>query len=552
MSKLKVCPVCPMCKSPHDREVDPGSKVTCPDCDEVYHAEAPEPSEKVARPMERSPGKRAAPAADTDDDSKPKARAKPAAKKPATARRSRSEREPANAGGGQVLVLLAAGIGGLVLLAAVGGGFLMWALSGKKDDKREVAQQVAPAPDVPVPVPQPQPPQPQPVVQKDDPDLGPRPGVKRPAPQTAAPVPSPSPRSKRRTEPPVPVGPPPEPPGPDVPSFAEPANPFKPGTQTKLRQVRAVKLPAPPAPKDMTGRFAAPEPAQLAHSPKHDLLFVRRSDMVWAYDLKADNELGGRRAKEQFTDLSLSPDEAAAFAADYGQEHTGYGTPVNPHWIHRFDMATREWESRKAPKVAWRMEAVDAHRVLLGERDQWIAVSLNRWETDGVGIRELARIGADRSSDFEYNPRTGQVYYANGTLLQVRGDKLVQAPRPASPAGQRAAWGATAVLSRDGTKLYSGAVQVDAADPTNVLEKFPEPILAASRDIAFGAKAYYRATSGSTLGEYPFPAEKKADRSDPYGTVTRTAVHVSPDGLSVWVLDPAKNAAVQFAIEGEK
>src|SRR5262245_44799040 len=51
---IKVCPVCPACKAPHDEEVEPGTKIKCPDCDQVYRAEAPEPSDAVARPRDRS------------------------------------------------------------------------------------------------------------------------------------------------------------------------------------------------------------------------------------------------------------------------------------------------------------------------------------------------------------------------------------------------------------------------------------------------------------------------------------------------------------------
>jgi len=65
------------------------------------------------------------------------------------------------------------------------------------------------------------------------------------------------------------------------------------------------------------------------------------------------------------------------------------------------------------------------------------------------------------------NPRTGRLYFANGTNLELRGDKIV-APRAAGRAGQPAAWGATVALSRDGSRLYSGAVQVDPAEPMEV------------------------------------------------------------------------------------
>lgn len=66
---IKVCPVCPACKAPHNEEVEPGTKITCPDCDQVYRAAAPEPSDPITRPRDRSgAGRKPAP--------------EPAAKKP--------------------------------------------------------------------------------------------------------------------------------------------------------------------------------------------------------------------------------------------------------------------------------------------------------------------------------------------------------------------------------------------------------------------------------------------------------------------------------------
>ncbi len=44
--------------------------------------------------------------------------------------------------------------------------------------------------------------------------------------------------------------------------------------------------------------------------------------------------------------------------------------------------------------------------------------------------------------------------------------------------------------------FYHGRQQVNAAKPSEDLKLFPEDIIAAWRDIAFGTKAYYRATTG--------------------------------------------------------
>jgi hypothetical protein len=106
-------------------------------------------------------------------------------------------------------------------------------------------------------------------------------------------------------------------------------------------------------------------------------------------------------------------------------------------------------------------------------------------------------------------------------------------------------------LSRDGSRLYHGRQQMSPAGTGKNLEVFPEPIVAATRDVAFGSKAYYRATTGSKLGEYGFPTartELKFDLKDAGAGV----VAVSPDGLSVWVVDREKKVAHHYALEGDK
>jgi hypothetical protein len=47
--RLKFLPVCPACQSQHPEEVEPGTKIKCPDCDEPYRAEIPEVAPDTAR-----------------------------------------------------------------------------------------------------------------------------------------------------------------------------------------------------------------------------------------------------------------------------------------------------------------------------------------------------------------------------------------------------------------------------------------------------------------------------------------------------------------------
>src|SRR5262245_50576373 len=71
--KLKICPICPTCRAPHDTEVDPGTKVKCPDCEQVYRAESPEPTDAAGQPQDRSPTARVAARAEEPPPAKKKA-----------------------------------------------------------------------------------------------------------------------------------------------------------------------------------------------------------------------------------------------------------------------------------------------------------------------------------------------------------------------------------------------------------------------------------------------------------------------------------------------
>src|SRR5262245_745599 len=47
--RLKISVICPACQAAHPEEVEPGTKLTCPECDEVYRAEAPEVAPSTAK-----------------------------------------------------------------------------------------------------------------------------------------------------------------------------------------------------------------------------------------------------------------------------------------------------------------------------------------------------------------------------------------------------------------------------------------------------------------------------------------------------------------------
>jgi hypothetical protein len=329
-----------------------------------------------------------------------------------------------------------------------------------------------------------------------------------------------------------------------VPPFDEPANPYKAGTQVRLRELRTVSLPA-------SGYI------QLIHAPKHDLLFARNPNEIWTFDLRANAALGIRTATERFTDFGLAPDQSVLFAADFGGEAIGYKKPLRPSRIHRFDLAARQWADAAAPNIAFRLEAVDADRFLLLTSDQHVDLTLNRWGS-GQTVRELARIGTNCGGDIEYDPRTGRVYHGNTgvssqeiTVSAVDGDRLKRVGETGAY-GTAQGRGGSVALARDGSRFYYGKLQVKADSVRENLNTFPDVIVAASRDIAFTGLAYYRANEGTWLGDFEFRTTHEP-KTDPSGKSNLpAAIHVSPDGMSVWVIDRDQNVARQYALEGDK
>lgn len=177
-----------------------------------------------------------------------------------------------------------------------------------------------------------------------------------------------------------------------------------------------------------------------------------------------------------------------------------------------------------------------------------------------MGVREVSRARADYSGDIEYDPRTGRIFHGNYgisspriSLREVRGDAVKAVTDTGSyGSASQGGGGGSVVLSQDGSRLYYGALQVGTDDVGKNLHRFPGVIVAASRDVAFGAQTYYRATTGSTLGEFPFRTAAATDpRFGPRGP-GGAAVTVSPDGLSVWVIDRDADVARQFALEGDR
>ena len=376
----------------------------------------------------------------------------------------------------------------------------------------------------PAPAPEPQP-------------LATAPATPNPAPPrpTRLPTPSPTPvpppvavAAKPAPIPPVTARPRVE--GPELVPFEAPPNPYREGTQTRLRKLRTLKTPS-----------AA---VQLVYSAQHQLLFVRNAtNGIWVVDVKAATPGAKQLARHKLSDMSLTADESALYAADYGGTRIGYGEPSQPSFVHRYNLKERKWETRQAPKIAFRVEAVDTWRFLLLEQDQWVKATLNQWDEQTEEIAELARVGSNVSGDLEYDPHTLRLYHGNSgssspeiAVFRVNRD-LLQPLEKTGTYGSAKQGGGSATLSIDGRHFYYGRLQVDAQDIKRNLQMFPEIISAASRDVAFGTKAYYHAQTGKRLGELGYPL---------------TACCISRDEGVVWAFDSSKNALHKYALEGDK
>src|SRR5262252_4436426 len=130
-----------------------------------------------------------------------------------------------------------------------------------------------------------------------------------------------------------------------------------------------------------------------------------------------------RLANSLFTDVSLSPSGRFVFAADYGGENIGYGTPAEASYVHRLDLTNMTWDVRTA-YIAGNVQAVSDTQLILKSIDQWVTFTNNAWGTGnalvplntpspGWGPGYYASV---YSGNFRYDVRTGRLLHGNSGL----------------------------------------------------------------------------------------------------------------------------------------
>jgi Ca2+-binding RTX toxin-like protein len=256
---------------------------------------------------------------------------------------------------------------------------------------------------------------------------------------------------------------------------------------------------------DRAGELAAPGAARkMVYSQKYNLLFLLNSgSAVRVVDLRTGIAISTRLASNEFTDIDLSPSGDYLFAADFGGEDIGYGSPSTPSRIQRYNLRTRSWEGPKdASGVVYRIEAVDDQRVVTLSSDQWTTIQLLRF--DATQVTRLANISGDYSGDIEYDPRTGRIFQGNSGIsssevhvYRVVGNTLTSAEATPTygPLGEYG-YGLT-TLATDGSVVYYGEAQLESLDVTNIMRTFSEDIVAASGDLAISQSKVFDAATGN-------------------------------------------------------
>lgn len=286
---------------------------------------------------------------------------------------------------------------------------------------------------------------------------------------------------------------------------------------------------------------------ELTWSPTYESLVLRNSASAVALVDTGTAASSVHLAAQRFTDISMSPDGRYVFAADYGGEHIGYGTPSGQSYVHRLDLSDGTWGVKTA-KIAGNVEAMSGDTFVLKSLDQWVTFTNNAWGT-GAGITQLNTNTAGGNfpgyfpgvyyGEFRYNAATGRLVHGNSGLSsqELQSFKLVnnEFVRQEGSGGYGSAYGygGSLALSTDGSTIYYGRLAVDALDVTHNLRVYPEMIYAATADFAFGNGHYYDAHTGALLGSLGF---------------NTTVYAVTAGSSDFWAYDDATSQLRHFAL----
>lgn len=285
---------------------------------------------------------------------------------------------------------------------------------------------------------------------------------------------------------------------------------------------------------------------QMVYSPAHNRLVIRNSGSAIAAIDATTGQSTLKLSNTNFTDLAISPSGRYVFGADYGGENIGYGTPANPHYVHRLDLVDGTWDTRTV-FIAGGVQAVSDDQFILKSKDQWVTFTNNRWGAgpaavtlnDGPGYWGPGYYASVYSGDFRYDANTGRLLHGNSgsssneiQAFRLIADNFVK-QEGSGTYGSAQDYGGSIALATDGSAFYDGRLQVDALDVSFNRRVFAEPIYAATGSVAFGNGRLFDAHSGDLLGSLGFAT---------------TVYALNPGGQDFWAFDPGQNMLRHFTL----
>ncbi len=310
-------------------------------------------------------------------------------------------------------------------------------------------------------------------------------------------------------------------------------------------------------------------PEEMVYCHKHNLVFLRYAKRgVVIIDSEEKKEIGTHSPSNDhvFVDMELTPSRDYLYVADR-QDRNPRNDEVADNYVHRYDLKARKWEKRLTPTYTVgkyqtrRINAQYVRRTRIGSRtirrqlDHIAALDDRRVVGSGKNKfaivswqngEEMSHVASIKSKGhrFDYDPRTGYAHFSPTNRNSVRGNWLFDASPSISKDEEREFYKEVRghhevglLLSTNGKFMYFGHSQFETPNPLELVRNFPEPIFAASDDIAFGHKAYYNAHTGEKI-------DKWGREIHAHGIAT------SLDGARVCVT--GVRGTHFFAIEGEK
>lgn len=278
---------------------------------------------------------------------------------------------------------------------------------------------------------------------------------------------------------------------------------------------------------------------KLIYSATHDALILKNSESAIAVIKLGEQSSTLHFSEFNFTDMSISPSGRYVFAADYGGENIGYGTPWQTSYVHRLDLENGSWDAKTA-YIAGNVQAIADDQVVLKSIDQWVTFTNNIWG-DGTALVPVnaasggwgpAYYASVYEGDFRYVESAARLLHGNSGLSSQEiqsfrlSDNDFVLQEGSGTYGSAQGYGGSIALAVDESAAYYGALQVDPLDVGHNLRVFPELIVAATGNIAFGEDNYYDAHTGAVLGHLGF---------------TSGAYGLNSAGSDFWVFDASQN-----------